>query len=1207
MSVVVVGADEWAFVIGLEGSVLFAAPRTAHHAHASDAQAPTFGFAKGASAGPFASLADVAQADGSGLGFDPDPLTTAGVDYGGAYADNDDADTPELTAARVELTLPEITQRGGLWHLEGPYVVIDGTLGARYSPPSETDPNAFRYTRADDRFEAVMVYHHVDDDQRRVQSLDVGRPIFEQPIRINPQGDLSDNSRFFTNDLTIRMGIGAIDDAEDAMVIRHEYAHALLNADAPSLYQRQDGSALHEGWADYWAASWRASKIEAGEGSGDVRDVFPWDGNNGCWQGRRLDHPGSYPGNTGYPAPGGGCGNFPTIYQRGILWATTLFDLRAELGADVMDRLVVASHAFVGNVSGVPAFESAAQALLAADEALYDGRHRRTLALGLSARGYVDASAAGPDLAHSALRSTEQSGGTRRVAALVSPASATARLVYRIDGGADQTLTLAPVASSDSVAVDLPIPSGPATITYFLMATDPAGRTTRLPVDGAFVFQSGPDTTPPTLDHRPPGILPASAWPARLSVDATDALGVANVRLNFVYASQGQTLREGELAMERTGTDLFQVRLPDDLPQAPRAGDVVTYSFVAVDSAQAANSARLPTSDAFVLTLVDEGDLFIYSFETNTTEGFRADDAWTRTSTAANARSGERAWQVQSPSAGTSALDLPPFDLPDGGAWLAFWHRYDASAGSGGYVEARVGEADWQRLVPGVTDWGAPGGPTDGYPATVGGLGVWSGDSRGWQRAAVLLPGGDGVRVRLVFASDGSPARWSVDDVSVATDSIRDASDPVASVVPAAIQTREARIAPTFAIDVQDDQGVAAVYVDVEAGGGSARFRLDQTRATPQSATFAAALPDSLLGPLGFAAPGPAAGSSLRYAFELVDIAGNRVRAPSGERLRLDFRTLDVRDALAGATPVGAWRNEGSGFRASARSDGRTLSALLLPPLDLPANADASTFALAHRFDLPNGSGAQLSLSADSGAWQSLEPIGGYTSTFSRPDHPLDGQPVWTGSQPDTTIRFDLSQWAGQTVRIRALIAHTDASGEWSITAADRLIATPNDTFSGPPALRLDIADTASNSRPVARDVRRADRSPRHARTVRPARSPRRAPDRRRAPHTCRLSASARHVAIGSRCLPVASGIRRAERGAARGGVVDAGRRHATPGARSMRRHARTHPAGTSPSGDRAGAEIPREPALPDEPHRPLVDSRRRRASSGRAADDRRA
>ncbi len=467
---IVAGAEEWALVIGLDGAVLFAAARTVHHGGSGRAHAPTFGLAERAPVGPMA-----VRADGSGLGFDPDPLTTAGASYGGAYVDDNDADTPELDAQRVELALPGITQRNGLWRLEGPYVVVDGTLGATYAPPSETNPDAFRYTRSDDRFEAVMVYHHIDADQRRAQALDVGRPILEQPIRVNPQGDLSDNSRFFTNNLTIRMGVGGVDDAEDAMVIRHEYAHALLNADAPSLYQRQDGSALHEGWADYWAASWRASLIEAGQGSGDVRDVFPWDGNNGCWQGRRLDHPGSYPNQAVYPAPTDGCSNFPTIYQRGLLWATTLFDLRETLGGPLMDRLVVASHAFVGNVPGVPAFESAAQALLAADDALYDGRNRRTLALGLSARGYVDASSAGPDLVHAGLRSTEQSGGTRRVAALVRPTGASARLVYQVDGGADQTLTLARIASSDSVAVDLPIPVGPAMITYFLDCDRPGG------------------------------------------------------------------------------------------------------------------------------------------------------------------------------------------------------------------------------------------------------------------------------------------------------------------------------------------------------------------------------------------------------------------------------------------------------------------------------------------------------------------------------------------------------------------------------------------------------------------------------------------------------------------------------------------------------------------------------------------------------------
>ena len=56
------------------------------------------------------------------------------------------------------------------------------------TPPAEADPNAFRYGRANDSFEAVMMYYHIDQNQRYVQSLDVGYPIAEYPIRVSAQG-----------------------------------------------------------------------------------------------------------------------------------------------------------------------------------------------------------------------------------------------------------------------------------------------------------------------------------------------------------------------------------------------------------------------------------------------------------------------------------------------------------------------------------------------------------------------------------------------------------------------------------------------------------------------------------------------------------------------------------------------------------------------------------------------------------------------------------------------------------------------------------------------------------------------------------------------------------------------------------------------------------------------------------------------------------
>src|SRR5690606_16426898 len=112
------------------------------------------------------------QVDGSGLAFDPDPLTTAGVSYGAPYIDAGDSDVPELNAERVEVVLRDITQgEDGLYRLEGPFVRVDGTINATYTPPAEADPNGFRYTRSDAHFEAVMVYYHIDKSQRYLQSL----------------------------------------------------------------------------------------------------------------------------------------------------------------------------------------------------------------------------------------------------------------------------------------------------------------------------------------------------------------------------------------------------------------------------------------------------------------------------------------------------------------------------------------------------------------------------------------------------------------------------------------------------------------------------------------------------------------------------------------------------------------------------------------------------------------------------------------------------------------------------------------------------------------------------------------------------------------------------------------------------------------------------------------------------------------------------
>ncbi|MCH7760973.1 hypothetical protein IIA15_06170, partial [candidate division TA06 bacterium] len=64
--------------------------------------------------------------DGSGLTFDPDPLTTANANYGDpGYADYGDADTTALNAERFLRPLKDLSFDGILYHLTGPYVEIE--------------------------------------------------------------------------------------------------------------------------------------------------------------------------------------------------------------------------------------------------------------------------------------------------------------------------------------------------------------------------------------------------------------------------------------------------------------------------------------------------------------------------------------------------------------------------------------------------------------------------------------------------------------------------------------------------------------------------------------------------------------------------------------------------------------------------------------------------------------------------------------------------------------------------------------------------------------------------------------------------------------------------------------------------------------------------------------------------------------------------
>lgn len=124
---------------------------------------------------------------GTAMVFNPDPLTTAQVIYGGNYVDNNDQDSPFLNNERQNVVLQDIFYANGSFRLTGPYVIIDDSLESPMQPsPTSTNGN-FEFTRAQQGFEAAMCYYYIDHYQRYIQSLGFNN-LMNQPLNCDPHG-----------------------------------------------------------------------------------------------------------------------------------------------------------------------------------------------------------------------------------------------------------------------------------------------------------------------------------------------------------------------------------------------------------------------------------------------------------------------------------------------------------------------------------------------------------------------------------------------------------------------------------------------------------------------------------------------------------------------------------------------------------------------------------------------------------------------------------------------------------------------------------------------------------------------------------------------------------------------------------------------------------------------------------------------------------
>jgi hypothetical protein len=149
--------------------------------------------------------------NGSGMVFNPNPITSAQTVYGGDYVDNYDLNNTALQNQLIQVTLRDITYENGVYRLEGPYCVLDDVETPWDNFPRLANPNDFNYTRNQQGFEAVMVYYHIDLASRRVESLGYNEPGLIA-FSADPHGlNGADQSHYSTSQNYVAFGEGGVD------------------------------------------------------------------------------------------------------------------------------------------------------------------------------------------------------------------------------------------------------------------------------------------------------------------------------------------------------------------------------------------------------------------------------------------------------------------------------------------------------------------------------------------------------------------------------------------------------------------------------------------------------------------------------------------------------------------------------------------------------------------------------------------------------------------------------------------------------------------------------------------------------------------------------------------------------------------------------------------------------------------------------------
>ncbi len=270
--------------------------------------------------GSILDIVDLAQyATGAGRVYDPNPVVTSG---NAALAATTPAATLDGMTNAVVLPRLDVADGAGNLHLDGAHVRMEEIESPTFAEPINSLGD-FILSTADRGFLNVMTYYHLDRFQDYVQTKLGLTNVANFSIGVDPQGfNGADNSHYLSMSKKITFGEGGgVPDAADAMVILHEYGHAIQDNVVPGFDNPPGGTG--EGFGDFLAAVFydlMHTNPAATRGW-----MMSWDARGG-WGGRRYDV--TY--NFDDPQYTGSSSN----HTNGQLWCATMFELYRKLGGD---------------------------------------------------------------------------------------------------------------------------------------------------------------------------------------------------------------------------------------------------------------------------------------------------------------------------------------------------------------------------------------------------------------------------------------------------------------------------------------------------------------------------------------------------------------------------------------------------------------------------------------------------------------------------------------------------------------------------------------------------------------------------------------------------------------------------------------------------------------------------------------------------------